>query len=148
MPSAVGGPGGGHLAGKTALSALDTSAPGRGRVPPLPPPPPPVLTSAAPGLPPARLPTASCARRSSSNSGSNSGSGGGARRRPRPRMAGLRCPMSGLSRPHVPSTPAQPGPAPAVTGAPSATATSSRRPLAAPAPPAPPHDAPPSWPGQ
>lgn len=108
------------------------------------PPPLPVLTSAEPGLPPARLPTASCARRSSSNSGSSSGRGAGARRRPRPRMAGLMCPMSGLSRPHVPSTPAQPRPAPAVTGAAGATATSSRRPSAAPAPPAPPHAAPPS----
>lgn len=120
----------------------------RGRVPPLPPSPRtrPGLTSAVPGLPPARLPTASCARRSSSNSGSNSGSGsgGGPRRRPRPRVAGLACPMSGPSRPHVPCTPALPGPAPAVTGAPSATtaASSSLRPRAAPAPPAPPHAGP------
>lgn len=84
----------------------------QGPVPPLPPSPRtrPGLTSAAPGLPPARLPTASCARRRSSNSGSNSGSGGGPRRRPRPRAAGLVGPMSRPSRPHVPCTPARPGP--------------------------------------
>lgn len=119
----------------------------QGPVPPLPPSPRtrPGLTSAAPGLPPVRLPTASCARRRSSNSGSNSGSGGGPRWRPRPRAAGLVGPMSRPSRPHVPCTPARPGPAPAVTGAPSATAAaaaSSRRPRAAPAPPAPPHAGP------
>lgn len=42
----LGDPGGGRLAGKIALSALDTSAPGRGRVPPLPPPPSPHLRRA------------------------------------------------------------------------------------------------------
>lgn len=143
----LGVPGGRLLTGKTALPALDMFALGsRGRVPPLPPSPRtrPGLTSAVPGLPPARLPTASCARRTSSNSGSNSGSGGGPRRRPRPRVAGLACPMSGPSRPHVPCTPALLGRAPAVTGAPSATtaASSSLRPRAALAPPAPPHASP------
>lgn len=148
MPSAIRGAWrAGHLAGKAALSALDMSALGfRGRVPSLPPFPRtrPGLTSAAPGLPPARFPTASCARRSSSNSGSNSGGGGRPRQRPRPRVAGLACPISGPSRPQVPCTPALLGPAPAVTRAPSATAAaaSSRRPRAAPAPPAPPRTSP------
>lgn len=68
----------------------------------------PGLTSAAPGLPPARLPTASCARRSSSKTGSD----GRPRRRPRPRAAGLAGPMSRPLLPHVPCTPrlARPGP--------------------------------------
>lgn len=148
MPNAIKGAWGtGHLAGKAALSALDMSPLGfRGRVPSLPPFPRtrPGLTSAAPGLPPTRFPTASCARRSSSNSGSNSGGCGRPRQRPRPRVAGLACPMSGPSRPQVPCTPALLGPAPAVTRAPSATAAaaSSRHPRAAPAPPAPPRTSP------
>lgn len=102
-----------HLAGKTALSALYMSAlASRDPVPPLPPSPRtrPGLTSAAPGLPPARLPMAGCARRSSSNSGSSSGSGGWPGRRLRPRAAGLAGPMSRPLRPHVPCTPARPGP--------------------------------------
>lgn len=96
---------------KTALSALDKSGLGVQSPSPAPsriPQDPPGLTSAAPGLPPLRLPTASCARRSSGSSVSNSCSGGGPRRQPRSRAAGRTGPMSRPSRPHVPCTPARP----------------------------------------
>lgn len=64
------------------------------------------------------------------------GPGGG----PDREWRGLCAPCLGSHALTSPALP--PSPAPAVTGAPSATATSSRRPLAAPAPPAPPHAGP------